>query len=97
MVKLVNELQVKLGIDIDIVPSYRCTGRSTGQAFEIIAKALLHPGEEILVRDHHDTREADKELFRKVLHLIELNQLKLFVINSRRLSVTFKLYTRRYG
>lgn len=61
----------------------RKSGRTTRIALETISTAMKHPGEIVLIRDHHRTFAADRNL-RSVIQgiLLQLN-LKGFHISNK--------------
>lgn len=78
-----HPLHVIMGID-DLMPiaanPNRLTGRTTVQAFSLIAKALATPNEAIPVDDHAGTPAARERLAQVVERLISSSQLQGIMI-----------------
>lgn len=58
----------------------RCTGRTLGIAFAALGDAMKNPGLEVVLKDHHPSREADKNLAGEVegiIHVLGLRFLEL--------------------
>ncbi len=57
-------------------PEYRCNGKSTGEALEIIGEAMSHPGREVTIYDHYslanETIKQKKNLIESLLNRLNL-------------------------
>jgi len=73
----------------------RITGRTTGIALETIGKAIQYHGELVVIKDHHGTLEADKNLQRIIKDVIESLGLKGFTF-SRKGQALLLTYTRNW-
>lgn len=69
-------------------PTERCTGRTTILALGYIQLALTNPGKELVLQDHHGTRNADRELCRRIRDMVEQLRLDYF---------KFKEHTIQFG
>ncbi len=69
----------------------RRSGRSTGLALIAIGQALTHPGEEIRIKDHYDSREADELLMRTTFDLVSKLELEGFTFNKAYKFIRFDL------
>ena len=76
-----------------VVGNDRQTGQSLGQALEYIGKALQHPGQEVVIRDHFGTRAADMCLVDGVKKVITKLELRLLTINPIRHTIKYSLYS----
>jgi hypothetical protein len=63
-----------------------------GIALETIGRAMVHPCKAIKIKDHHDSRNANRDLLNKIATIIESLGLKGFVIKSYDESLTFDPY-----
>lgn len=78
-------------MDLDDKP--RRTGRSTMLAFATIAAAMKEPGTHQLIRDHHPTPGADKELsymISGILQKLQLINFSITTIRGKDMYLTFK-------
>jgi hypothetical protein len=77
------------------IPSDRALGRTQARAFRFIAAALDSPNTEIVVKDHHDHRITNEELFRRIGRIIDQTNMKFFRLNKRPngdFTLEFRLY-----
>ncbi len=70
---------------------FRRTGRSTQLAFEILAKCYAHKGVEILIKDHHGTREADRYLGDQIGFMIRDLRFEGFHFRADKTGIWIKL------
>lgn len=57
-------------------PGQRRTGRSTAQALRLLSEAIRQPGIVMLVKDHHGTVNADRNLVQRMREIVELLHLE---------------------
>ena len=73
------EYAIKSGDD-----SLRCTGRTTGLAFEYIARAYKNPDQWITVHDHCGTFESDRNLLKHITYILDKLEFELFEFDYTR-------------
>lgn len=61
---------------------HRQTGTSTGLAFRYLSEAILTPGKEIKVRDHHNSNEGHRLLLDMVVSIATKLQLDAFTFSK---------------
>lgn len=64
--------------------SFRCTGRTTGLAFEYISKAYKNSGQWITVKDHFGTHESDRMLLEQIQFIVGKLDYKFFEFDKTR-------------
>lgn len=70
----------------------RCTGRTTGLAFEYIAKAYKNPNQWITVRDHCVTYNSDRTLLKHIEYILDKLEFELFEFDYNRGIFRFNLW-----
>ena len=88
--KLWAEEARKLGASEEEIRTRR-TGRSTGIALSALGRAMRHPGEAIVFRDHSDHRKANRDPFDKARHIVQDLKLQCFVFNCSGCTVTYDI------
>lgn len=70
----------------------RKSGRSYGQALEIIGRAMQKPETPVCINDHFGTQRANKFLAKMILEIIEKLQLQHFKISLSELYLTYEIF-----
>ncbi len=76
-------------------PETRCSGRTTGLKFYFVGKAITHPGQVILIRDHSENANSDKMLSKAIEKLIEafkLEFLRVFKDDHGDMNIVYEIF-----
>jgi len=82
-----NEIEFKGHCD-----ETRCTGKSTGIAFELIGEALKNPGKRVDIYDHHSSKEGMINVSGLINNYIVRNGLKFLEIRRDLKTEQYYLY-----
>lgn len=70
---------------------FRRRGTSTGLALNYLGQAILNPGKEVLVKDHHDSRRADSILMGTIYEMVKELGLEGINFNKADNTILFSL------
>ena len=69
----------------------RPTGKSTAQALEAIAKAMMEPGKRVKIWDHHGSATSHRYQMDLIETTIDLLKLKGFTLSRAAFTVTYSV------